>query len=103
MKAIRVQYTVQKDYVEQNQERIRKVMADLRDLNNPNIQYAAFLLEDGQSFMHLAVYPDEETSQIVPNLESFKDFRMGLKASKPINPPHAQDIELVGAAFEYFK
>lgn len=103
MKLVRVQYTVQDGYVAANQENIRRVMADLAALNNPNIKYSAFLLEDGKTFMHLAMYPDEETSQIVPNLPAFKVFREGLKASQPEIPPKAEKLELVASAYQLFE
>lgn len=103
MKLIRVQYTVRAEYVATNQQNIQKVMSDLAALKNPNIKYSAFLLEDGKTFMHLAMYPDEQTSTIVPNLPSFKAFREGLKASQPEVPPKAQKLDLVASAYQLFE
>ena len=102
MKAVKVQYTVQKSYTETNQKNIQKVMADLRELNNPGIRYSAFMLEDGKSFIHFAMYPDEETASIVNNLESFQSFRQQLKESQPEKPPRADNLSLVGAAYDIF-
>ncbi len=102
MKAVKVQYTVQASYAETNKKNIQKVMADLQALGNPGIRYSAFVLEDGKTFVHLAMYPNEETAAIVPNLESFQSFRQQLKASQPKAPPKAQDLTLVGSAYEIF-
>ncbi len=102
MNAIKVQYTVQAGYAETNKKNIQKVMADLQALNNPGVRYSAFALEDGKTFIHFAMYPDEETAAIVPNLASFQSFRQQLKDSKPEIPPKAEDLTLVGAAYEIF-
>ena len=102
MKAVKVQYTIKESYAETNQKNIQKVMADLRKLNNPGIRYSAFLLEDGKTFVHFAMYPDEGTSSIVNNLASFQSFRQQLKDSHPEVPPKAEDLTLVGAAYEIF-
>ncbi len=103
MKLIRVQYRVKPEYVEQNKANIAAVMADLRALNNPNIKYSSFLEEDGQSFMHLAMYPDEDTAKILGGLESFTKFRMELKASEPEIGPKANNLDLVGSAYDLFE
>ena len=102
MKAVRVQYKVKKSFVEQNQANIRQVMSDLKELNNPGIKYSSFLMEDGQTFLHFAMYPDEETSKIVGQLPAFNKFRSELKASQPESPPQAENLELVGSAYEIF-
>lgn len=102
MKSVRVQYTVKKEYVEQNQKNIRQVMSDLKALNNPGIKYSSFLLEDGQTFMHFAMYPDDATSQIVNDLPAFVKFRTELKASQPEVPPKSDKLELVASAYDIF-
>ncbi len=102
MKAVKVQYTVRGEYVETNKKNIRKVMADLRGINNPGIRYSAFVLDDGRTFVHLAMYPDDETMSIVSNLDAFQSFRQQLKESQPEVPPKAEDLTLVGSAYELF-
>lgn len=102
MKAVRVQYTVQESYAETNALNIQKVMADLRELNHPGIRYSAFMLEDGKTFVHFAMYPDEETASIVPGLDSFQSFRQQLQDSHPEVPPKAEDLFLIGSAYDIF-
>ena len=102
MKITRVQYTVQDGYVETNKRNIEQVMADLRQLNNPGIKYSSYQLEDGNTFMHFAVFPDEETSQILNDLESFNRFRKELKESGPESPPKAESLTMVASAFDWF-
>ena len=102
MKITKVQYTVQDGYVETNKSNIKQVMADLRQLNNPGIKYSFYILEDGKTFMHLAIFPDEETAQILNSLDSFGKFRQELKASEPEVPPKAEPLNLVASAFDWF-
>ena len=102
MKIVRVIYTVQPEYVEQNKANISQVMQDLKALNNPNTKYASYLEEDGVTFMHFAQYPDEATSQLLNNLPSFAKFRQELKASNPVSPPKSVNMSLVASAFELF-
>ena len=102
MKAVRVQYTVQPDYVATNQQNIETVMQELRAIGNPGLRYSAYLLEDGQTFMHIAMFADEAANKVLNELPSFAAFRQALKASQPIYPPKAEDISLVGASWEMF-
>ena len=102
MKAVKVQYTVKESYAETNQKNIQKVMDDLREINNPGVRYSAYILEDGKTFVHFAMYPDEETSSIVNNLESFQSFRQQLQESQPEVPPKADNLSLVGSAYDFF-
>ncbi len=102
MKAVRVQYTVSEEYVESNKKNIEQVMADLRAMNNPGIKYSSFLFEDGKTFVHFAMYPDDETSQIVNDLPSFQKFRNELKASGPEVPPQSEKLNLVASAYDLF-
>ena len=103
MKIVKVQYTVKDDYVQKNKENIKKVMGDLRAMNNPNIKYSSFLLDDGKTFVHFAMYPDQETGNIVSELDSFITFRAELKASEPEVPPKAENLSLVASAWEFFE
>ena len=102
MKAVKVQYTVRESYVHTNKKNITKVMSDLREINNPVVRYSAFILDDGKTFIHFALYPDEETMAIVSNLDSFTSFRQQLKESQPEVPPQAEDLTLVGSAYDFF-
>src|SRR5262245_61259116 len=102
MRSVKVQYTVKKEYVETNKGNIEQVMADLRTLKNPNIKYSAFLLEDGQTFVHFAMYPDEETASILGKLGSFKKFREQLIESQPEVPPKSDNLSLVASAYDIF-
>ena len=102
MKVVRVQYTVKPDYVEQNKKNIQAVMAELRANPIEGLRYSTYQLPDGNSFMHLNLSNSEEALAAFNELESFKKFRMELKASAPISPPKAESLTLVGAGYEVF-
>ena len=63
MNAVKVQYTVKEGYVETNKANIRQVMADLREIDPPDIQYSAFLLDDGQTFVHFVMRVNDEAQR----------------------------------------
>ena len=102
MKVIRVQYTVKPDYTDTNKANIRQVMSDLRNMGNPDVKYAAYLGEDGQTFTHLVMFRDEDTPNPMSDMPSFQKFQAELKASEPVSPPASERLDLVGAGFDAF-
>ena len=102
MKIVRVQYTVKPEYVEHNARNIQAVMADLKANPIEGLRYSTYKLPDGNSFMHLNISNTEEALANFNELESFKKFRMELKASGLVSPPKAEDLTLVGAGYEIF-
>jgi hypothetical protein len=102
MDAVKVQYTVKEEYVETNKTNIRRVMADLREINNPNITYSAFLLDDGKSFIHFVMRVDDEAQKTLNDLPSFQEFQRQLKESGPEVPPQVENLTLVGSSSDIF-
>ena len=102
MNAVKVQYTVKESYVETNKANIGRVMAALRKLNNPDIKYIAFLLEDGKTFVHWVMRANEAAQAALSNLEEFQQFQQALQASQPEVPPKAEQLTLVGAGWDVF-
>lgn len=98
MNGVKVQYTVKEEYVETNKANIQRVMADLREINNPDITYSAFLLDDGKSFVHLVMRVDDEAQKTVSELPSFQEFQRQLRESGPEVPPKAENLTLVGSS-----
>ena len=99
MKAVRVQYRVQEDYVTQNMANIKAVMTELNNNQIEGVSYSSYYLGNG-NFMHLNICKDEQSLASFNTIESFIEFRKQLKASEPVNPPKSEDIELVGANFD---
>lgn len=101
MKIIRVEYTVQPEYVEQNKANIRKVMDEVKAMNVAGFKYWSQLAEDGVTFMHMAI-SEEGVESPLNGMESFNAFRTALKGSGPVNPPKATNFDMVGAGFDLF-
>jgi len=99
MKAVKVQYRVKSEYVEQNKTHIRRVMQALKSNPIDGMQYATFTIDDGQTFLHINMARDSETMSKLGKLPEFVAFREALKASEPINPPTSTELNLVEAGF----
>lgn len=102
MSAVKVQYTVKESYVETNKANIQRVMADLKEINNPDIKYSAFQLDDGNSFVHFVIRANDDAQKTLSNLASFKAFQQQLRESEPEVPPQAEALTLVGASWDIF-
>ena len=100
MKAVKVQYTVKPEYVDQNRANIRNVMQALRSKPIPGMRYASFTLDDGQTFVHINMAKDQDTMDKLGELKEFGEFREALKASGPISPPASENLNLVDAGFD---
>ena len=55
-----IRYRTKPEYAEENERLIRDVYAELAAENPDGLQYATFRLEDGVSFVHVAVTDDEK-------------------------------------------
>jgi hypothetical protein len=100
MKAVKVQYMVKPEYVEQNKANIRKVMEAIRANPISGMHYASFILDDGQTFVHINMAKDQETLSRLNEVKEFGEFREALKASGPVSPPSPESLNLVDAGFE---
>ena len=100
MKAVKVQYTVKLEFVDQNKANIRRVMQAIRANPITGMQYASFVLDDGQTFVHINMAVDQETLSKIEQVKEFGEFRSALQASGPLSPPESQSLGLAGAGFD---
>jgi len=101
MKAVKVQYTVQPEYVEENKANIRKVMDALKANPIDGMLYSSYTLEEDEAtFVHINISRDAETLSRLNELAEFNEFRMALKASSPVAPPKQTNLAPVAAGFE---
>jgi hypothetical protein len=100
MKAVKVQYTVKPEYVDQNKANIKKVMNKLKENPIEGMLYSSYTLEDGQTFIHINMARDGETMNKLNDVQEFNEFRQALKESEPIKSPESTPLELVDAGFE---
>jgi len=99
MKITRIQYTVSGEFAEANKKNIGKVMDELKSLNHPEIRYSSYCFDDGKTFMHLFIAPDDDAKQVINGLDSFKHFQTELRASNPETPPQFENLTLVGSTY----
>jgi hypothetical protein len=102
MKIVKVTYTAKAEYAEQNQNNIKTVMADLRKLHHPGINYNACLNADGKTFIHTAFFDSDEDEKILIELPSFKYFQQQLKSGGLEVPPKQELLNLVGSSNNIF-
>ena len=81
MKQVMVYYKVKPDRVEENEALVRAVYEELHQVAPPGFRYATFKLDDGLTFMHLALTEAEAEGdgRVLPTLRAFQAFREGLE------------------------
>jgi len=100
MKAVKVQYTVKPEYVEQNKANIRKVMDRLRSDPIEGMMYSSYTTGEGNTFVHINIARDQETLSKINEIAEFGEFRTALKESGPLSPPESTDLDPVAAGFD---
>lgn len=93
---VMVTYTVKPERVAQNEELVRAVYAGLREIGDPGIHYATFKLQDGKTFVHLALLDSEEKQAVLAGSPAFKAFQAELKDRCEV-PPKPQTLTEVGS------
>lgn len=78
MKKIIVRYKIKPGYVAQNESLIKEVYKQLHSSKIDGFHYATFKLEDGASFVHIAIFT-EEANEAFKNLPAFKSFQGTIK------------------------
>jgi hypothetical protein len=89
-----IRYTTSSQNADPNEQLVRNVFAEL-DTNRPDgLRYATFRLDDGISFLHLAVLDaDENPLNASP---AFAAFQLGI-AERCTAGPTAADAVLIGS------
>ena len=75
MKRIMVRYRVKPDQVAANEQLVRDVYDELARTRPDGLRYGTFKLDDGVSFVHLAVHGEENPLRRV---EAFQRFQQGI-------------------------
>jgi hypothetical protein len=78
MRTVMVRYKVKPHRVAENAELVRAVYEELHRVNPSGLRYATFKLDDGVSFVHIAVETGREGSPL-PQLEAFKEFQQNIR------------------------
>ena len=80
MKIVKVTYTTKAEYSEQNQQNIKQVMEDLRELKHTGISYNTCVKADGKTFIHTAFFKSDEDQIVLGEIPSFRNFQEQLKS-----------------------
>ncbi len=100
MKAVKVQYTVKPEFVQENKNNIQKVMLALNANPIVGMQYSSYTDDENpNTFIHINMAKDEETMAKLNDVKEFTEFRMALKASQPVSPPKQTKLNFVGGVF----
>lgn len=94
MERIMVTYKVKPDRVQENEELVKAVYEGLRQINDPDIHYATFRLNDGQTFVHIASFTSMDKQPVLTESKAFKAFQKNLKERCEI-PPDPQKLDEV--------
>jgi hypothetical protein len=89
-----IRYTTRPDSADENERLIRRVFAALSELRPPGFRYAAFRLDDGVSFLHVAELSGEENP--LSTLPAFAEFVAGI-ADRCVEGPIPADAAMVGS------
>ncbi|MGN6793530.1 MAG: hypothetical protein ACTHJW_14190 [Streptosporangiaceae bacterium] len=89
-----VRYTTKPEHAEENERLIRKVFAELAEHEPDGIRYAAFRLDDGVSFVHVAVLEGEQNP--LARSEAFAQFQSAI-GERCAEGPLAADAAVVGS------
>lgn len=95
MKTILVQYQVKPENKAENINFIEGVFAELKAKLPSNVQYAAMLLEDSLSFVHLAHITTADGSNPIAELEAFKQFVADISDRCTVKP-QANAVKVIG-------
>ena len=89
-----VQYRTRPDAAERNQQLIEAVFEELRDLQPAGLRYAAFRLEDGVGFLHVAISDINEDP--FAQSRAFRRFQEG-SAERLVGTPDVKVMTVVGS------
>jgi hypothetical protein len=96
MKPVMVRYKVKADRAAENERYIAKVFEQLGREKPSGLHYAAFKLDDGVSFVHIASTEAADGSNPLRELAAFKEFIAKIR-DRCEEPPSSMDLKQIGA------
>jgi hypothetical protein len=95
MATIVVRYQAKPERADENQKLIEAVFAELNERKPEGFTYKAFRLEDGVSFIHVAIEHDDDQPATLPTVAAFQAFVADI-ADRCDIPPLAMGATIVG-------
>jgi hypothetical protein len=96
MRQIMVRYKVKPERVEENVELIRAVYDEIHRTKPAGLRYATFKLDDGVSFVHLAVTESEDGAGPLSTVNAFQEFQKNIE-DRTYQGPVVTDLDLIGS------
>ena len=98
MPQVMVRYRVKPDRVDENEELVRAVFAELAATQPEGLSYATFKLADGVTFVHVARHSVDNP---LPKVSAFQRFQDGIR-DRCEEAPVATELQEIGSyrAFE---
>ncbi len=91
-----VRYKVKADRADENRQYIKKIFAQLDENKPDGLRYVSFNLDDGLSFVHIAVVESADGKNPLPETTAFQDFVSDIK-NRCDEPPVATKADIVGS------
>ena len=96
MRRIMVRYKVKPDQADTNTKLVEAVYDELHRSRPAGFRYATFRLDDGLTFVHLAVTETDDGSNPLAGIQAFGRFQEGI-AERCDEPPAATEVHEVGS------
>jgi hypothetical protein len=93
MREVMVRYKVKPEHAAENERLVRAVYDELGDVAPEGFRYATFQLEDGVTFVHLAV---SDGPPPLPELAAFRSFQQDI-AARCDEPPVVTQLRRIGS------
>lgn len=91
-----VRYKVRSERASEKENYIKEVFKQLQNESPAGIRYAAFKLDDGVSFVHIASIETEDGENPMSNLSTFKTFLSEIK-ERCDEPPILSELKELGS------
>jgi hypothetical protein len=96
MRRVIVRYKVKPERVAENERLVRAVYDELRRTEPAGLRYATFRLDDGVSFVHLALSENEDGPSPLSEVKAFKRFQENIR-ERCDDPPVSMRMSEVGS------
>jgi len=95
MEKVIVRYKLKPGRVEENEQLVKEVYKQLHNEKPDGLSYATYKLEDGLTFIHIALYNGEGKNPLT-GLQAFKNFTAEVK-DRCDEPPVANRAAEIGS------
>ena len=96
MRRIMLRYKVKPDQADANTKLVEAVYDELHRSRPAGFRYATFRLDDGLTFVHLAITETDDGSNPLSGIQAFGRFQEGI-AERCDEPPVATEVHEVGS------